>query len=397
MFPEDALESEQVTFEGSTVALLAAAGGILVLVLTLGVFGLRRSRRASEDQVAAVADEVEARLGRRMNELMNRLAESEEETRRARLLGDLGTSLELEDVVDRLLRAACEVSGATAAVVSVSQPPEGPALVRSLGVELSDAEALEVGMPPDGRVARAVSIRYRFGEDEEDGPPLLRSALAVPLVHESEVVGQLAVYSHDPGEASDETVAQLEELAVRAAPLVENARRFREARMLADMDSLTGLHNHRYFHEALAREVRRAHRYGRALSLLLLDADRFKAVNDRIGHLAGDSVLAEAAHRIGSVVRAVDVACRVGGDEFAVIVPESSALDAEQLAARIQEAVSARPITDAGVITFSAGVAELGEREDAQGFFERADQALYRAKESARGELGEFPYGKTSA
>jgi diguanylate cyclase (GGDEF)-like protein len=167
--------------------------------------------------------------------------------------------------------------------------------------------------------------------------------------------------------------------------------------MLADMDSLTGLHNHRYFHEALAREVRRAHRYGRALSLLLLDADRFKAVNDRIGHLAGDSVLAEAAHRIGSVVRAVDVACRVGGDEFAVIVPESSALDAEQLAARIQEAVSARPITDAGVITFSAGVAELGEREDAQGFFERADQALYRAKESARGELGEFPYGKTSA
>jgi diguanylate cyclase (GGDEF)-like protein len=91
------------------------------------------------------------------------------------------------------------------------------------------------------------------------------------------------------------------------------------------------------------------------------------------------------------------VACRVGGDEFAVIVPESSAMDAQQLAARIQEAVSARPITDAGVITFSAGVAELGEREDAQGFFERADQALYRAKESARGELGEFPYGKTSA
>jgi diguanylate cyclase (GGDEF)-like protein len=298
-------------------------------------------------------------------------------------------------VLDRLLHAACEVSGAAAAAVTVSQPPDGPVLVRSLGVELPDGAGIEIGPPPDGRVARAISIRYRLAEDQLEGTPL-RSALAVPLLHDSEILGHLAVYSHDPGEASDETVDEVEELAVRAAPLVENARRFREARQLADMDSLTGLHNHRYFHEALAREVRRAHRYGRALSLLVLDADLFKAVNDRIGHLAGDAVLAEAAHRIGIVVRSVDVACRVGGDEFAVILPESTLMDAEQLAARVQEAVSARPIEEAGVITFSAGVAEVEQREDANGFFERADRALYRAKEAARGELGESRFGATS-
>ena len=384
-----------MTFDSSTVALLAAAGGILLIVLGLGLGDLRRSKRSSDEQVGAVADEVEARIGKRMNELMAMLAKSEQETRRARLLGDVGTSLELEDVLERLLRAACEVSGAAAAAVSVSQPPDGPVLVRALGVELPDGGGIEIGAPPDGRVARAISIRYRFDEDDVEGTPL-RAALAVPLVHESEVLGHLAVYSHDAGEASDETVAQVEELAVRAAPLVENARRFREARMLADMDSLTGLHNQRYFHEALSREVRRAHRYGRALSLLVLDADLFKAVNDRIGHLAGDAVLAEAAHRIGSVVRSVDVACRVGGDEFAVILPESTLMDAEQLAARVQEAVSARPIGEAGAITFSAGVAELDQREDANGLFERADRALYRAKESARGELGESRFGATS-
>jgi diguanylate cyclase (GGDEF)-like protein len=385
-----------VTFDGSTVALLAAAGGILLLVLGLGLVGLRRARRSSQEQVAAVADEVEARLGSRMTELMTMVAKSEQETRRARLLGDLGTSIELEDVLDRLLRAACEASGAAAAAVSVSQPPDGPMLVRSLGVALADGAGIEIGAPPDGRVARAISVRYRFAEEQEAGLPLLRSALAVPLVQESEVLGQLAVYYHDTGDPSDETVAEVEELAARAAPFVENARRFREARLLADMDSLTRLHNHRYFHEALAREVRRANRYRRALSLLLLDADMFKAVNDRIGHLAGDGALAEAAHRIGSVVRSVDVACRVGGDEFAVILPESTLMDAEQLAARVQEAVSARPIGEAGVITFSAGVAELGEREDAKTFFERTDRALYRAKETARGELGDPRFGATS-
>ena len=237
---------------------------------------------------------------------------------------------------------------------------------------------------------------YRFSESEDNNSGLLRSALAVPLIYESEVLGHLAVYSHEAHDASDETLAQIEELTARAAPMIENARRFREARLLADMDSLTGLHNHRYFHEALAREVRRAHRYGRVLSLLVLDADLFKAVNDRIGHLAGDGVLAEAARRIGGVVRAVDVACRIGGDEFAVILPESGLVEAEQLAGRIQEAVSALPIGEAGTVRFSAGVAELHDREDAPTLFERADHALYRAKEEARGELADPRYGATS-
>src|SRR5205807_9821412 len=118
--------------------------------------------------------------------------------------------------------------------------------------------------------------------------------------------------------------------------------------LLADLDALTSLHNPRYLHVTRAREVARAQRYERELALIVFDLDDFKEVNDRIGHLAGDSVLADAAERVRDVVRSADIACRVGGDEFAVILPESTLTDADQLYRRIQSAVSTRPIAQVG-------------------------------------------------
>ena len=201
-----------------------------------------------------------------------------------------------------------------------------------------------------------------------------------------ERIGYLAVYSRSEGEAqSGAALRELEELALRAGPAIDNARSFREARELADLDALTSLHNRRYFHETLAREVARAHRYQRGLALIVFDLDDFKAINDRIGHLAGDSVLAEAAERIRDVVRSADIACRVGGDEFAVILPESAASDADQLYKRLQAAVSSRPIGQAGRLKLSAGIAELKAEDDGVSFFERADEALYRAKDAGKG------------
>ena len=161
----------------------------------------------------------------------------------------------------------------------------------------------------------------------------------------------------------------------------------RRNRLLADLDGLTGLHNRRYFHEQLAREVARAQRYGRELALVVFDLDDFKSINDRIGHLAGDAVLAETAQRARSVVRSADIACRVGGDEFAVILPESSLDDADQLYRRILNAVSTRPLGQAGKLYLSAGVAELRAEDDPVSFFQRADEALYRAKEAGKGQV----------
>src|SRR4029078_5307305 len=113
-------------------------------------------------------------------------------------------------------------------------------------------------------------------------------------------------------------------------------------------DALTGLHNRRYFHETLSREVARAQRYDRQLALVVLDLDDFKAINDRIGHLTGDAVLPEWAERLRDVVRTAYIACRVGGDEFAVILPESTLADADQLYRRLQAGVVAAAVGPAG-------------------------------------------------
>ena len=210
----------------------------------------------------------------------------------------------------------------------------------------------------------------------------------MPLAGEGGQLRFLTIFTRTPSRSlGEQAIEELESLASRAGPALENARRFREARQLADLDALTGLHNRRYFHETLAREVARAQRYNRQLALIVFDLDDFKEVNDRIGHLAGDSVLAEAAERVRGVVRSADIACRVGGDEFAVILPESAIADADLLYRRIQAAVSSRPISQIGTLYLSAGVTELRPEDDAVNFFQRADEALYRAKEAGKGRV----------
>jgi diguanylate cyclase (GGDEF)-like protein len=119
--------------------------------------------------------------------------------------------------------------------------------------------------------------------------------------------------------------------------------------------------------------------------VLVLDVDNFKRINDQVGHLAGDTVLAEVADRIRTVIRASDIAGRVGGDEFAVILPESSRAEGERLAARIMQAVATAAIQGAGTLQISAGVAELQRDDGPTSLFERADQALYRAKTLGKG------------
>ena len=246
-----------------------------------------------------------------------------------------------------------------------------------------------VAGPPPGPEAPAVEIAYRYGpERAAAGETLIRGGLVLPLpAEENDPNGSLAVFWRAADRSpTDAEVAALEQLAACAGPAVANARRFREARKLADLDALTNLHNRRYFHDTLAREVARAQRYDRRLALVVLDIDDFKSINERVGHLAGDSVLSQLAERMRSVVRSADIACRVGGDEFAVVLPESGLADAEQLYRRLQFAVTTRPTGAAGRLYLSAGIAELTPGDDAVSFFERADEALFRAKETGKGQ-----------
>ena len=362
-----------------TSVLISISAGLGVCVLALAVLLLTVQRRSSRKAAARVSTVVET-LENRMDELATELAgaveRAEEEGRRSRFLGEIAGSIDLDDVVARTLQAAVSVTGADASLIRLEARGDGQPLVAGQALSADGAEP--IAGPPDGARARAVLVSYSYDGDE---PGQILSGLGVPLQDS----GRISVYSRTPGHTFDEEAAkQLTSLVERATPALENAQEFREARQLADLDALTGLHNRRYFHELLARECARAHRYNRRLGLIVFDVDDFKDVNDRIGHLAGDSVLAEAAERVRSVVRTADIPCRVGGDEFAGVMPESGLEQAEQLFGRLQNAISGRPIGSAGRLHISAGVAELKPEDDSITFFERADQALYRAKDAGK-------------
>ena len=372
------------------IGISVGLGALVVLLLALLVVRWR-SDNSTDERVAEVVASLNARMDELGRELAGALERAEEEGRRSRIFGELAGSIDLDEVLSRTLEAAGALEDADAALVMLPDAQGGKPLVATLGLSVEEAERHAITGPPDGRLARSITMSYTYPELEREAKPgegVIHSGLAVPLPGDSSTLGYLTVFTRRNGhDYSDEDVRQLETLALRAGPAIENARRFREARQLADLDALTGLHNRRYFHETLARECARAHRYERKLSLIVFDLDDFKEINDRIGHLAGDTVLAEAAERVRDVVRTADIACRVGGDEFAVILPESSLNDADQLYRRIQNAISSRPLGQGGKLFLSAGVAELRAEDDPVAFFQRADDALYRAKEAGKGRV----------
>jgi diguanylate cyclase (GGDEF)-like protein len=381
-----------------TTALVALGSALVTLGLVIVVLLLvRRGRPAaapgdSSSELAVAVRDLNARMDGLFRELTETLERSHENERRNKHFGELAGSIDLDEVLTRVLEAAGATPGADAALVTIagtggiSKP-----MVATLGLSAEEAERQAVAGPPDGRQVRSVAISYDYpeppnGDVESHSADPIRGGLAVPLPGETSAIGMLTVFTRSPSRSfSRDDRRDLEELAERAGPAIENARRFREARQLADLDALTGLHNRRYFHDTLAREVARAHRYNRRLALIIFDLDDFKAINDRIGHLSGDAVLADASDVIRSVVRSADIACRVGGDEFAVILPESGMQEAEQLYGRLQRELEQRPLGEAGRIRLSAGVAELAREDDSRSFFERADDALYGAKEAGKG------------
>ena len=151
------------------------------------------------------------------------------------------------------------------------------------------------------------------------------------------------------------------------------------------------MHNRRYLQKRLNEEIARSRRYNHPLSCLFIDADHFKQVNDRYGHGAGDLVLREIALRVSECLRASDVATRFGGEEFALLLPQTDAKEAFKIAERIRLRIAQHPVTLAQgaelSITVSIGISELenGEREDpGKSLLSDADAALYQAKRRGR-------------
>jgi diguanylate cyclase (GGDEF)-like protein len=355
--------------------------GLAFLTALAAAVAVRRARASTDERVAEAVKTLAAGMQETMRDLAGALEGGLPASRADRFVVELASSLDLDLVAGRTLDAVATIGGVEGAFLDAAGPG-GARLSASLGIPEEEAAKTAVTLPENDNL-RAVEISYRYRLDAADeSSALVRSGVVVPLRADGEAVGTLSAFTRSPvRRLTDGEIDELEGVAFRAGTALENARHYAEARALADLDALTRLHNRRYFHETLAREVSRALRYERRLALVVLDLDDFKAINDRIGHLAGDGVLAEAAERMLTAVRTVDVTCRVGGDEFAVILPEAGVEDGQMLAGRIARAVAARPIGNAGLLNLSAGVAELRADDQPNDLFQRADQALYRAKE----------------
>jgi len=354
------------------VALAAGLGAVALVVLT------RKSPPPSRDpELVEALDEIR-------RDLAEARERAERETWRSQVVGDLGRFMDIENVMDGVLDKALDIPSFDAAMMVVDGH-DGSTTVRTRGMTEQ-----EEARPPSAGVATlpgTVTVTYRYGNDREP-EGLIRGGIFIPIQgRELRPIGTLSVFwRRGDREPRQQDVERAESLTEGAVPAIENALRYRETRELAETDALTGLYNQRYFHETLRREVMRAQRYERKLALVIFDLDNFKAINDSLGHASGDRVIAQAADRLREAVRNVDIACRIGGDEFAVILPESSGEDASQLYRRVRE--SMRGTTAVGVdderLRLSAGISELQHGDTAASLFERADGNLYRAKAGGR-------------
>ena len=218
--------------------------------------------------------------------------------------------------------------------------------------------------------------------------------LAIPMIAQESVLGLIDVRSAKLGSRLSNANARFfEVMASTAANALCNAQLFEEVEHRARTDFLTGLPNHRFFQATLAVELGRAQRHNHPLSLLIIDLDFLKEVNDRYGHPSGDEVIRTVAETIRSTCREIDFAARYGGEEFTVILPETPLAGAIQVADRIREKIAAETVAGVGSITASVGVSNyplnaLGKDD----LIRVADQALYIAKNGGRDRVAYFNY-----
>jgi diguanylate cyclase (GGDEF)-like protein len=279
-------------------------------------------------------------------------------------------------------------SGELVCRASAGIPPSvspGFTIGREDGVSWRVFESGEAVYIPDVRTTP--EFRYYNGEK-----PDVRSFLSVPLLSKGKVVGILNVNHPEPNAFDGESLATMRVLATNIAIAVENAELFQFVKTLADKDSLTLLHNHGSFQTMLQIELERAARYARSLSVIMLDLDGFKEINDTYGHLVGDRILMMTAGVLCAHLRKSDVAARYGGDEFAVILPETDLAATSAIAGRIAAGISqVRLDTKEGaVISFSASIgyaACLPDSPERETILNVADRLMYESKRRGRGGI----------
>jgi len=323
-------------------------------------------------------------------------AANERELRRSRWgvasLAQLATSLESvqtpDEVVERLLAGAGAAFGWQRGAVLLREHDSTVATVRNGDALTSRPVAGSLGAAATRALAEGPQLCRRLDADADSALasqlPDARNVLVLALVDDEERVGVLALERGGSlvARVSRATVGVAQQLAAHAGLVHRNARLQAEVARLASTDGLTGVSNRRVFDETLHREAARSARTGEPLSLVLLDVDHFKGVNDRHGHQVGDDVLRHVGRALSAVGRGSDLIARYGGEEFAVLLPACDGAEAVAVAQRLRAGVAAgAPVP----ITASAGIATLGAGSPTpEALVGAADGALYEAKAAGR-------------
>jgi diguanylate cyclase (GGDEF)-like protein/putative nucleotidyltransferase with HDIG domain len=260
----------------------------------------------------------------------------------------------------------------------------------SNGVATAVPAGTELPLIPGEDLQRALEEQRAVRTDRHDaGKRAARlgygCSLTSPIVVRGRVRGAIAVASVAPESLPAESERLLAEFAEIIGIAIANAEAHAQLVAQAASDPLTGLANHRVFHERLREELSRALRHGRPLALALLDVDRFKTINDSLGHERGDTVLAAVAATLARCARAEDVLARLGGDEFALLMPETTEHDALTVVERVRDAIGATELgAPATAVTVSAGVCGVEHAQEADALVRLADGALYWSKAHGR-------------
>jgi diguanylate cyclase (GGDEF)-like protein len=270
-----------------------------------------------------------------------------------------------------------------------------------IGIGLADYDAKEIVVRAEaGRRREAIGRRIAFGDgligdvarsgeassgSAPDGSPFLLegsvSGLALPIMYADELMGVLYIETSEEHDFTEEEHLLLRTLADLISGALHNARTLQKAQEQAITDGLTGVKTHRYLMEGLSSEWRRATRMGRPFSLLLMDLDRFKFVNDHYGHLEGDVVLRRVGRLLEEHCRRSDVVARYGGDEFVVLMVETALEPARQIANKLRGMLAADPLLRQRGITASFGIAAFPVHGSTpEELLERADAAMYLSK-----------------